>query len=124
MAHLPSSNTDGDESGFESCFESVSTMNLYNPSSENDIVEAVLDHINQLGAGEGDLPPFISLTKLKPGRIYTIRKIIKHLKGVDNAPVSGIQLYLDVSNWLFFSFFYKSNFIFLKICDFFICLVS
>jgi len=76
-------------------YESISTINLYNPTS-GEVVDALFSHINQLGSGEsGDLPPFVSLTKLKRGRIYTIKKIVMRVKGIDNAPLTGIQVYLD-----------------------------
>ena len=75
-------------------YDSISAINLYDPTTEG-AVDAVLAHINQLGNGEGDLPPFISVTKLKPGYIYTIKKMVKRIKGLDNAPMTGIQVYLD-----------------------------
>ena len=55
---------------------------------------SILNHLKQLG-GLSFLPPFTSITKLKQGRIYTVQKIIKRVAGVDGAPYSGVQLYLD-----------------------------
>ena len=82
------------DEGSDSGYKSISSINLYNPTKEN-IVDAVLDHLNLLGGGEGDLPPFVSVTKLKCGRIYTVKKVVMRIEGIDHAPFSGIHLFLD-----------------------------
>lgn len=89
----PSSPSDSGAVSQDSGFASISTINLYGEVTEERIVTSVLQHINNLGGG--DLPPFISVTKLKPGCVYTVQKMVKRVQGEANAPYSGIQLYLD-----------------------------
>ena len=50
-----------------------------------------------------DLPPFVSVINLPLGKIYTITtklvkhkaKLVKRVKGIDNALYTGVHLYLD-----------------------------
>ena len=72
--------------------DTICTLYADNPTPSN-IVDMVLNHVNELGGG--DLPPFISITKLEIGKIYTIQKMVKRVAGEDNAPYTGIQVYLN-----------------------------
>ena len=74
----------------------VNIINSKNNSVSDEVTSSVLNFIQELGLGSGgDLPPFIALSKLEPGRIFTVQKILRRVQGEDNAPYSGIHLYLD-----------------------------
>lgn len=71
-------------------------MNFYASQGDDKremVLEAVMKHIEELAGGE--LPPFISVSKLEQGRLYTIRKVVKRFAGEDNAQYTGIQVFLD-----------------------------
>jgi hypothetical protein len=53
----------------------------------------VMQQIDEMGALT--LPKFVALTKLPPGKLYTVTKLVKRVKGEEGAPYTGIHLYLD-----------------------------
>lgn len=81
----------------DSGFASISSVNLYlhEDGEQTTTKESVMRHLNELGSGACELPPFTSITKLVVGKIYSVKKIIKRVVGEQNANYTGIQVYLD-----------------------------
>ena len=69
-------------------------LNIGKMDIDDQIAASILQEIGSLGKST-DLPPFISLTKLPQGVVFTVKKVIMRTAGEQNATYSGIQIYLD-----------------------------